>query len=160
VEVQKTPKTKRLLGTWKIDSLLIRQITQQASWGRRRKFRKNEMLYEQGTTSTKFHLVVDGLVQVSIVRVDGVEVVLEYMGPETILGEGAAFDGLPKFSSAVAVEDTETIEFDASRIRCGAFKGNQPQATSACRSPGASRLAQTGGSDHGSAAPVAGDVCH
>jgi CRP/FNR family cyclic AMP-dependent transcriptional regulator len=116
VEVQKTPKTKRLLGTWKIDSLLIRQITQQASWGRRRKFRKNEMLYEQGTTSTKFHLVVDGLVQVSIVRVDGVEVVLEYMGPETILGEGAAFDGLPKFSSAVAVEDTETIEFDAAKM--------------------------------------------
>jgi len=114
--VQKTPKTKRLLGTWKIDSLLIRQITQQASWGRRRKFRKNEMLYEQGTTSTKFHLVVDGLVQVSIVRVDGVEVVLEYMGPETILGEGAAFDGLPKFSSAVAVEDTETIEFDAAKM--------------------------------------------
>ena len=116
MEVQKTPKTKRLLGTWKIDSLLIRQITQQASWGRRRKFRKNEMLYEQGTTSTKFHLVVDGLVQVSIVRVDGVEVVLEYMGPETILGEGAAFDGLPKFSSAVAVEDTETIEFDAAKM--------------------------------------------
>lgn len=114
--MQKTPKTKRLLGTWKIDSLLIRQITQQASWGRRRKFRKNEMLYEQGTTSTKFHLVVDGLVQVSIVRVDGVEVVLEYMGPETILGEGAAFDGLPKFSSAVAVEDTETIEFDAAKM--------------------------------------------
>ncbi len=116
MEVQKTLKTKRLLGTWKIDSLLIRQITQQASWGRRRKFRKNEMLYEQGTTSTKFHLVVDGLVQVSIVRVDGVEVVLEYMGPETILGEGAAFDGLPKFSSAVAVEDTETIEFDAAKM--------------------------------------------
>jgi CRP/FNR family cyclic AMP-dependent transcriptional regulator len=114
--LQKTPKTKRLLGTWKIDSSLIRQIVEQASCGRRRKFRKNEMLYEQGTTSTKFYLVLSGLAQVSIVRVDGVEVVLEYMGPETILGEGAAFDGLPKFSSAVAVEDTDTIEFDAAKM--------------------------------------------
>ncbi len=114
--MQKSPKTKRLLGTWRIDSNLIRQINEQAGCGRRRRFRKNEMVYEQGTTSTKFYLVVSGLVQVSIVRVDGVEVVLEYMGPETIIGEGAAFDGLPKFSCAVAVEDTETIEFDASKM--------------------------------------------
>ena len=110
--MQRTPKTKRLLGTWRIDSNLIRQIMPQASCGRRRKFRKHEMLYEQGTTSSKFYLVLSGLVQVSIVRVDGVEVVLEYMGPETILGEGAAFDGLPKFSSAVAIEDADTIEFE------------------------------------------------
>jgi CRP/FNR family transcriptional regulator, cyclic AMP receptor protein len=115
-KVLKKPKTKRLLGTWRIDSNLIRQITDQASCGRKRRFRKDEMLYEQGTTSTKFYMVVSGLVQVSIVRIDGVEVVLEYMGPETILGEGAAFDGLPKFSSAVAVEETETIEFDTARM--------------------------------------------
>ncbi len=105
-----------MLGTWRIDSILIRQILQQASCGKRRKFRKHEILYQQGTTSSKFYLILSGLVQVSIVRVDGVEVVLEYMGPETICGEGAAFDCLPKFSSAVAVEDTETIEFDAARL--------------------------------------------
>ncbi len=114
--MQKTPKTKRLLGTWRIDSSLIRKISEHANRGRRHRFRKNEMLYEQGTTSAKFYLVLSGLVQVSIVRVDGVEVVLEYMGPETILGEGAAFDGLPRFSCAVAVEDTETIEFDATKV--------------------------------------------
>ena len=114
--MQRTPKTKRLLGTWRIVSNLIRQIMPQASCGRRRKFRKHEMLYEQGTTSSKFYLVLSGLVQVSIVRVDGVEVVREYMGPETILGEGAAFEGLPKFSSAVAIEDADTIEFDAARM--------------------------------------------
>ena len=74
------------------------------------------MLYEQGMISSKFYLVLSGLVQVSILRIDGVEVVLEYMGPETILGEGAAFDGLPKVSSAIAVEDAETIEFDASKM--------------------------------------------
>jgi CRP/FNR family transcriptional regulator, cyclic AMP receptor protein len=114
--VKRTHKAKKMLGTWRVDSTLIRQILQQASCGKRRKFRKHQILYQQGTTSSKFYLILSGLVQVSIVRVDGTEVVLEYMGPETICGEGAAFDCLPKFSSAVAVEDTETIEFDAARL--------------------------------------------
>ena len=54
--------------------------------------------------------------QISIFRIDGSEVVLELMGPETICGEGSAFDGLPRFSSAAAIEDTETIEFDTSKM--------------------------------------------
>jgi CRP-like cAMP-binding protein len=113
---RKTPKTKKMLGTWRINPDLARQIMGQASSGQPRRFRKNEALYEQGTRSTKFHFVVSGLVQVSIVRIDGVELILEYMGPETICGEGAAFDGLPRFSRAIAVEETDTIEFDAARM--------------------------------------------
>lgn len=95
---------------------LARQIMEQASSGQLRVFRKNEVLYEQGTTSTRFYFLLSGLVQVSMVRVDGVEVMLEYMGPDSICGEGAAFDGLPRFSRAVAVEATEAIEFDAARL--------------------------------------------
>lgn len=113
----KGPTKKRMLGTWRIDPSLVRKIAAQAKVGRPRKFKKNERLYEQGTISSRFYLIISGLVQVSIVRVDGVEVVLEYMGPESLCGEGAAFDGLPRFSGAVAVEDTETVEFDATRIQ-------------------------------------------
>lgn len=113
---QKRHRTRKMLGTWRIRPELARQIMGQASSGQPRRFRKNEVLYEQGTTSTKFHFVISGLVQVSIVRVDGAEIVLEYMGPDTICGEGAAFDGLPRFSRAVAVEETDTIEFDAARM--------------------------------------------
>ena len=71
------------------------------------------------TTKTRYPqvlIVVSGLVQVSIVRVDGVEVVLEFMGPETICGEGDAFDRLPRISRAVALEETDTIEFDTMRM--------------------------------------------
>ena len=56
------------------------------------------------------------MVQISIHRVDGTEVVLEIMGPYTSCGEGSAFDGLPRFSNAVAVEETEAIEFDSSKL--------------------------------------------
>ena len=109
-------KTRKMLGTWRIGPDLARQIMGHASSGHPRRFHKNEALYEQGTRSTKFYFVVSGLVQVSMVRIDGVEVVLEYMGPDTICGEGAAFDGLPRFSRAVAVEETGVIEFDAVRM--------------------------------------------
>jgi CRP-like cAMP-binding protein len=112
----KMRKTRKMLGTWRIGPDLARQIMGHASSGHPRRFHENEALYEQGTKSTKFYFVVSGLVQVSMVRIDGVEVVLEYMGPDTICGEGAAFDGLPRFSRAVAVDETETIEFDAARM--------------------------------------------
>jgi CRP/FNR family transcriptional regulator, cyclic AMP receptor protein len=107
---------KQKLGTWRIDRQLVERLTEHAAYGKRRRFKKNTVLYEQGDISTRFYFVLQGLVQISIFRVDGSEVVLELMGPDTICGEGAAFDGLPRFSSAVAVEDSDTIEFDASRM--------------------------------------------
>jgi CRP-like cAMP-binding protein len=113
---QRTAKTNKIPGTWRINPELARQIMGQQSSGRSRHFRKNEIIYDQGTISSRFYFVVSGLVQVSIVRVDGVEVVLEFMGPETICGEGDAFDGLPRFSRAAALEETDTIEFDAARM--------------------------------------------
>lgn len=66
--------------------------------------------------STKFHFVVSGLVQISIIKINDTEVVLEFMGPNTVCGEGAAFDGLPRFSQAIAMQETHVIEFDAERL--------------------------------------------
>ncbi len=109
------PKKAKLPGTWRISPELARQILNQASSGHRRRYRKNEVLYEQGSISKKFYFVISGLVQVSIVRIDGVEVVLEFMGPETLCGEASAFDGLPRFSRAMAIENTDVIEFDAGK---------------------------------------------
>jgi CRP-like cAMP-binding protein len=124
--------SKKALGTWRIDRDLVEMLTEHAAYGRRRKFRKNAMLYEQGEVSSRFYFVLKGLVQISIFRVDGSEVVLELMGPDTICGEGAAFDGLPRFSSGVAVEDTETIEFDSTRLT-EAFRDHPEFASSLLR---------------------------
>lgn len=107
---------KKKLGTWRMERQLVDLLTERAAYGRRRSFRKNEVLYEQGEISTRFYFVLKGLVQISIFRADGCEVVLELMGPNTICGEGSAFDGLPRFSSAAAVEATEAIEFDTAKL--------------------------------------------
>jgi CRP/FNR family cyclic AMP-dependent transcriptional regulator len=111
----KTAKSK-MPGTWRIKPDLAHLIMSQSGAGQLRHFRKSEVIYEQGTITTRFYFVLSGLVQVSIMRADGMEVVLEFMGPETICGECPAFDHLPRFSRAVALEETEAIEFDASRI--------------------------------------------
>lgn len=108
--------SKTKLGTWRMERQLVDLLTERAAYGRRKTFRKNEVLYEQGETSTRFYFVLKGLVQISIFRADGCEVVLELMGPNTVCGEGSAFDGLPRFSSAVAIEATETIEFDTAKL--------------------------------------------
>jgi CRP-like cAMP-binding protein len=108
--------TKRDLRTWRLEPELMNVIREHLHAGRRRNFKKNEALYEQGDVSSRFFYIAKGLVQVTIIRADGTEMLLEFMGEHTILGEGAAFDGLPRFSSAYAVEDTEAIEFDADRL--------------------------------------------
>jgi CRP-like cAMP-binding protein len=108
--------SKETRATLRLGQELLEQLNERSSLGRRRHFKKNVALYEQGEISTRFYLVVSGLIQASIFRHDGSEVLLDMMGPGTICGEGAAFDGLPRFSTAVAVENSDTIEFDTSQM--------------------------------------------
>jgi CRP-like cAMP-binding protein len=108
--------SKETRATLRLGQELLEQLNERSSLGRRRHFKKNVALYEQGEISTRFYLVVSGLIQASIFRRDGSEVLLDMMGPGTICGEGAAFDGLPRFSTAVAVENSDTIEFDTSQM--------------------------------------------
>ena len=106
----------RTAATWRMTDQLAAKLMLLERNGRRRTFRPSEQLYAQQATSSKFYFVVSGLVQVSMIRLDGTEVILEMMGPNTICGEGAAFDGLPRFSSAFAVEPTVAIEFDTAKL--------------------------------------------
>jgi CRP/FNR family transcriptional regulator, cyclic AMP receptor protein len=124
--------SKKTRGTWRIDPQLVALLSQHAGYGRRRKFKKETALYEQGEVSPRFYFILKGLVQISIFRSDGSELVLELMGPDTICGEGPAFDGLPRFSSAAAAEDTEAIEFDTTKLTV-AFQKHPEFATALLR---------------------------
>lgn len=102
-----------MAGTWKIDDDIASLLVKHTHLGKRRNFRKGTILYDQDEISTKFFFIEKGLVQVSILRLDGTEVILELMGPHTICGEGPAFDGLPRFSRAIASKNSVAVEFDA-----------------------------------------------
>lgn len=80
--------------------------TRIASLGQPRRFARDEYVYQQGQTSATLYQVVSGRVRISTARADGVERVLSYADPGAGFGESGAFDGLPMYSSALAVEDS------------------------------------------------------
>jgi len=98
--------------TWAAPPELIDILRRARHLYRSRSIGQGHELYRQGERSTKFFLIDSGLIKVSIYREDGTEVILEFMGAGTVCGEGAALDGLARFSSAVAVEKTEVLEYD------------------------------------------------
>lgn len=104
------------VGTWRIDDGLEHTLRKYADLGRFCSFTKQQTLYEQGDLSRRFYLLLNGLVQESITRKDGSEVILEFMGSGTLCGEAAALDGLPRFSRAVATESTDAVEFDMAKM--------------------------------------------
>lgn len=103
-------------GTWLMSDELMSSMIKDQTLFVRRRFRKDEEIYAQDSVSSKFYVVVSGLVQIAMIREDGTEVILELMGPQTVCGEGAAIDGLPRFSGATALEETELLEFDAGKL--------------------------------------------
>lgn len=79
----------------------------------RRKFVKGRALYRQDEVSDQVFVVVSGRVGVTMLRSDGQELLIDIVGPGALCGEGAAFDGLPRFSSANAMEDCEALVIPA-----------------------------------------------
>src|SRR5882762_1911843 len=107
--------TKKPAATWRMTDALAAKLRSFEGRVRLRRFAEGEQLYRQDEVNSCFYFVKSGLVQVSIFRRDGTEVVLENMGPNDLCGEGAAFDGLPRFSTAVAVEKTEALQCNTTR---------------------------------------------
>jgi CRP-like cAMP-binding protein len=102
--------------TWRLDDAVVGPLIRAVRLGTRRGCRKGEYLYHQGESDTRFYFIVRGRFQISATREDGAEFVLEIMGQWAVCGEGAAFDGNPRFSSAVALEDAEVIVFDSTKM--------------------------------------------
>lgn len=94
--------------------------------------RKGNLLYGQGEISFHFFLILRGEVRISCFEESGVETTIEVMGPFGLCGEAPAFDGLPRFSTAVALHDTQALRFDTRKLR-EAFAANPDLALSLLR---------------------------
>ena len=95
--------------TWHLDEETVGPIIRAAYLGEKKSYKKGDFLYHQGSIDNKFYFILKGRIQIFSGREDGSDFVLEVMGRWAICGEGAAFDGKPRFSSAVAAEDTEVV---------------------------------------------------
>jgi CRP-like cAMP-binding protein len=106
-------QNSRSTETWHLDEAIAGTWIRSAHLGKRRTYGKGEFLYHQDEVGTEFFFILRGRVQVSIFRGDGSEFVFEIMGRWALCGEGAAFDHLPRFSNAVALDKVEVIIFDS-----------------------------------------------
>ncbi|MBN8960840.1 MAG: Crp/Fnr family transcriptional regulator [Rhizobiales bacterium] len=79
----------------------------------RRKLAKGRALYRQDDVSDQVFVVISGRVGITMLRPDGQELLIDIVGSGALCGEGAAFDGLPRFSSASVLEDCEVLVIPA-----------------------------------------------
>ncbi|MCC8954359.1 Crp/Fnr family transcriptional regulator [Bradyrhizobium sp. Pear77] len=74
-----------------------------------RKIAKGQSVYRQGDAGTHAYVVVSGRLGITMIGQAGQELLIDIVGPGALCGEGAAFDGLPRFSSASAIEATDVL---------------------------------------------------
>jgi CRP/FNR family transcriptional regulator, cyclic AMP receptor protein len=96
---------------------------------RRKKIAKGQALYRQGETSDRVFIVVSGRIGISMVGPNGLEFLIDIVGTGALCGEGAAFDRLPRFSGASALEPSEVMEVPAGDF-CNLMSSNADLAAS------------------------------
>lgn len=95
--------------TLRVPSAMLARLIEAAPSLARRKITKGGALYRQGEVGSSVYVVVSGRVGITMLGAGGQELMIDIVGAGALCGEGAAFDGLPRFSSASALEPSEVI---------------------------------------------------
>jgi CRP-like cAMP-binding protein len=80
-----------------------------ASRLRRRRFRRNEVIFHQGDPGDSLHIVASGAVKILLPSAEGEEAIIATLRPGDFFGELALLDGATRSASAAALEPTETL---------------------------------------------------
>ena len=76
---------------------------------RRRRFRRNEVIFHQGDPGDSLHIVGIGAVKIVLPSPEGDEAIIATLRPADFFGELSLLDGAPRSATAVALEPTETL---------------------------------------------------
>src|SRR5918998_68025 len=76
---------------------------------RRRRFRRNEVIFHQGDPGDSLHVVASGAVKILLPSAEGEEAIIATLRPGDFFGELALLDGATRSASAAALEPTETL---------------------------------------------------
>jgi CRP-like cAMP-binding protein len=83
------------------------ELSALASSLRKRRFRRNEMLFHKDDPGGALYIILSGSVKVFLRADDGREVTLTLLKPGDFVGELALIDGEPRSADAIAVDPTE-----------------------------------------------------
>ena len=84
---------------------------------RRRRFRRNEVIFHQGDPGDSLHVVVTGAVKILLPSPDGEEAIIATLRPGDFFGELSLLDGAPRSATATALEPTETLALPRSTFQ-------------------------------------------
>jgi CRP-like cAMP-binding protein len=83
----------------------------------RQRYRKSEVIFEEGSTGSEMYLIHSGKVLLSVRRNEAQQIPLVVLNPGDFFGEMALVDDSPRSTTASAVEDdTELIVMDRARF--------------------------------------------
>jgi CRP/FNR family cyclic AMP-dependent transcriptional regulator len=83
----------------------------------RQRYRKSEVIFEEGGTGSEMYLIHSGKVLLSVKHKGAQEIPLVVLNPGDFFGEMALVDDSPRSTSASAVDDdTELIVIDRARF--------------------------------------------
>lgn len=81
-----------------------------------RKYRAGQLVYLQGARPERFYYLISGSVRSFISTGDGEERVLAIHRSGDLMGEASFFDGCPRVTSAMAVEDCRILAIDREQL--------------------------------------------
>src|SRR5215208_5607379 len=84
---------------------------------RRRRFRRNEVIFHQGDPGDALHVVASGAVKIVLPSAEGEEAIIATLRPGDFFGELAIVDGAPRSATATALEPSETMVLPRPRFR-------------------------------------------
>jgi CRP-like cAMP-binding protein len=76
---------------------------------RRRRFRRNEVIFHQGDPGDSLHIVAAGAVKIVLPSPEGEEAIIATLWPGDFFGELSLLDGAPRSATVTALEPTETF---------------------------------------------------
>lgn len=109
---------KEVSETLRVPSAMAQFLLRIVPASRRRKVAKGDAIYRQGELSDQIFVIVSGRIGITMLRPDGQELLIDIVGAGALCGEGAAFDHLPRFSNAGALEPSEVLAIPAGEF-CG-----------------------------------------
>src|SRR5436190_19254938 len=89
-----------------VDETSLREVARQL---RRRRFRRNEVIFHQGDPGDSLHVVSSGTVKIVLPSAEGEEAIIATLRPGDFFGELSLLDGAPHSASVVALEPAETL---------------------------------------------------
>lgn len=76
---------------------------------RRRRFRRNEVIFHQGDPGDALHIVAAGAVKILLPSAEGDEAIIATLRPGDFFGELAILDGAPRSATAAALDQADTL---------------------------------------------------